>query len=69
MLIEFIQPDGEQPSTSRSLDDDEDGPDDLSDPLSSTETERPGNFFYIQISLNRTHYPAVLEKKVLLFSI
>lgn len=38
--IEYIQTDGEQPSTSRSLDDDE--PDDLSEPLSSTGTERPG---------------------------
>ncbi|XP_055299200.1 piezo-type mechanosensitive ion channel component isoform X31 [Sitodiplosis mosellana] len=42
---EFIQPDGEQPSTSRSLDDDDDDdddePDDLSEPLSSTGTERP----------------------------
>lgn len=36
----FVQADGEQPSTSRSLDEDE--PDDLSEPLSSTGTERPG---------------------------
>ncbi|XP_031619375.1 piezo-type mechanosensitive ion channel component isoform X7 [Contarinia nasturtii] len=35
---EFTQPDGEQPSTSRSLDDE---PDDLSEPLSSTGSERP----------------------------
>lgn len=63
MLIEFIQPDGEQPSTSRSLEDDEDEPDDLSDPLSSTETERPGKFFYIQINLNRIYCPG---KNVLL---
>lgn len=44
---EFVQPDGERPSTSRHDDDDDDNeePDDLSDPLSSTGTEQPGNIF------------------------
>lgn len=41
-LSVFIQADGEQPSTSRSLDYDDDEPDDLSEPLSSTGSERPG---------------------------
>lgn len=40
VILEFIQPDGEQPSTSRPFENDE--PDDLSDPLSSTGSERPG---------------------------
>lgn len=44
-LSDFVQPDGEQPSTSRSLDDDDDDiddPDDLSEPLSSTGSDKPG---------------------------
>lgn len=52
-IKEFIQPDGEQPSTSRSLDDDDDEPDDLSDPLSSTETERPGKWKKIYQNLEK----------------
>lgn len=41
-ITEFSQADGEQPSTSRNLDDDDYEPDDLSAPLSSTGTEKPG---------------------------
>lgn len=41
LILDYAQADGEQPSTSRSLDDD-DEPDDLSEPLSSTGTDRPG---------------------------
>lgn len=43
LQIEFIQPDGEQPSTSNQENDDEnENPDDLSEPLSSTGTDQPG---------------------------
>lgn len=48
-VLEFVQADGEQPSTSRSLEEDE--PDDLSDPLSSTATE-PGALFLHNIMLS-----------------
>lgn len=39
-LVGFIQPDDEKPGTSQQNDDESEDPDDLSDPLSSSGTDR-----------------------------